>query len=453
MNVPPRWRGAPAQMVFEDSHIRVMFKPGGSDMLLVTFGNADNLASGTRFYADTVAEKFGLNCLGFMAHDANWFPADSMRRAALTLGYTLRSFDIRVAHASSLGAYAALKYSALLGITHAVAFCPQWSIDPAECGSQDSGFRNLYRPEMAGMGIRPSDLAGDITVFTDPGASGDAYHTRMIVGLAGRNPACRVRVCQVHHVGHHVAPALRGSALAMGLLAACRLGRPIGELYALINPARRASVQRRRTLLTESIGRHPALSVRALGQLARAGQLAILDGSNCLSRLYRALCQSGGFASAADLIATVLPHVSSTRAALLRGAPDRAAGNLLTSVHGSTLCYSALDGCLVHGAWPGAPPLPGMHPVFVDDRGRLAIRMADTRFVCRSLDHQVTDPVPDSPGDTDLCFEAHPADGGALAFVAAERYLTALPDGSVYRIEAVASTWERFVEAKKGLLS
>ncbi len=439
----PRWGGAPAQIVFDDAHVRVVFKPGGSELLLVTFGNADNLASGTRFYADTVVERTGLNCLGFMAHEANWFPADSMRRAAHAVRYTLAAFELRIAYASSLGAYAALKNSALLGLTHAVAFCPQWSIDPAECAAEDSGFRDRYRPEMAGMGITPQDMAGDVTIFTDPGSPYDAYHTRMIAGLARHAPACRVRACRVHHVGHHVAPALRGSALAMDLITACRLGRPAAELYALINPVRRASAQRRRNLMLAAVERHAGLSLRALGFLARAGQVAILDGSNCLTRLYRALLASRGASSAAAVVATVMPHVSPVRARLLRCGPEADAGPALRSAHGTVLYYSALDGCLLHGAWPGeASGVPGLHPVVLDGHGRLALRLTGETFICRSPDYQVTEPV--CAAGADLCFEARPAGAGGLCFVAAERYLTALPDGTVYRIEAVASTWERF---------
>jgi hypothetical protein len=444
---PPRWVGAPPQIVFEDAHIRVMFKPGGSDMLLLTFGNAQNLAHGMRFYADTLVGRFGINCVGFMAHAPNFFPAPSMRAAAEALSYTLSAFAIRMAYGSSLGAYAAIKHSALLGVTHIVAFCPQWSIDPAECGAQDSGFRDLYRPEMAGMGIRPADMAGDITIFYDPGAPSDAYHTRTICGLAERAAACRVRPCHVHHVGHHVAPVLRGSALTAALLGACYRGET-ARLYTLIGPARRASAERRRGVMVAAAGRHPAQALAAARQLAGAGQLAILDGTDCLARLWRALHAAAGPAGGRALADVLAQRTSPVRARLLASGEALAGadGGTLRSVHGTVLCYSALCGCLVHVAWPPGPhEAPGLCPVFPDAAGRLAARIGGQDYLCRSIDHLLTDLVPAAADPPPVGFVARPAGGGAFTLMAADRYLTALPDGTVYRLEPQASKWEVFV--------
>ncbi len=203
-----RWVGAAPQMVFEDAHLRVMFQPGGSDMLLLTFGDAAVLADGTRFFADTVASKFGINCLGFMARAPNWYPASSMRAAARAVAYTLAAFGIRIFYGSSMGAYAAVKYSALLGATHVLTLCPQWSIDPAECGGNESGYRDFFRPEMAGMGVTGADMAGEITVFYDPGQRDDAYHYRMLEALSPCAPA----VCIMRDL------AIRGSAAGLGIV-------------------------------------------------------------------------------------------------------------------------------------------------------------------------------------------------------------------------------------------
>ena len=292
-----RWMGAAPHIVFEDAHLRVMFQPGGSDMLLLTFGDAAVLADGTRFFADTVAAKFGINCLGFMARAANWYPAASMQAAARAVAYTLAAFDIRMSYGSSMGAYAAVKHSALLGATHVLALCPQWSIDPAECGASESGYRDFFRPAMAGMGVRQADMAGEITVFYDPGQRDDAYHYRT---LAACSP--RVRACRVHHAGHHLAPVLRGSRLAVDLMQACYLGDP-ARLYALVNPPRRASVHRRRNLLAASAGRHPRLALAALRQVVRDGQAEHLD----VAHLHRTLLAIGEPGLAGDLVSVLLP--------------------------------------------------------------------------------------------------------------------------------------------------
>jgi hypothetical protein len=53
-----------------------------------------------------------------MAKDANGYPAGSMRAALPAIAYTLRAFRVRLIYGSSMGAYAAIKYSRLLGATH-----------------------------------------------------------------------------------------------------------------------------------------------------------------------------------------------------------------------------------------------------------------------------------------------------------------------------------------------
>ncbi len=71
----PRWAVSPPQILFDDEHLRVVFRPGGSDWLLVTVGDATTPADGKSFHAQTIVEKQGLNCLGFMAKGANWYQA------------------------------------------------------------------------------------------------------------------------------------------------------------------------------------------------------------------------------------------------------------------------------------------------------------------------------------------------------------------------------------------
>ena len=451
-----RWVGETPQVVFEDAHLRVMFQPGGSDMLLLTFGDAVVLADGTRFFADTVAGRFGINCLGFMARAPYWYPADSMRAAARAVAYTLAAFDIRIGYGSSMGAYAAIKYSALLGATHVVAFCPQWSIDPAECGADESGYRDFFRPHMAGMGITAADLAGAITVFHDPGQPNDAAHFRRLTALCPD-----VRACRVHHVAHELAPVLAGSRLATDLFRACFLGDEAG-LYALVNPPRRASVQRRRHLLAASAVRHPLLTLAALRQVIRAGQALQMDGARCVLPLYRALIAGGHAGLAEALVGELLPHIGEGRARLIRAgaatSPILTAGQLpagglspggrpmLRAVHGTVLCYSALGGCLTHVAWPPADPVtPGLQPVHVDGAW-LAVHAGAETYRCRAVDVHATDLVPAGASTPAGCYEALQAGPGAFHLRAAGIYAMPARDGTVWRHSPHPSDWEVFTQ-------
>ncbi len=437
----PRWSGAPAQIVFEDAHLRVMFKPGGSDMLLVTFGGAVDMASGTRFFADKLVGKYGINCLGFMAHAPNWYPSASLQAAARAVAFTLSAFPIRLGYGSSMGAYAAIKHSALLRLTHVMAYCPQWSIDPAECGTQESGYCDFFQPEMAGMAVRTADMHGRITIFYDPAHGFDAFHYRMLRAAAAGATHCRVQACLLPYVGHHLAPVLAGSDRTVSMFAAC-YHDDRAALVRITAAARRASAVRRRNLLSAAAVRHPVLTLRALAQLVRQGQASLPDGARCLIPLYGALHARGGAALAAELVALLLPTISALRRQLLAAADGVEAMPLMRTAHGTVLCYSALGGCLIHGEWPQLRANhPGARPVFVHD-GRLAARVGGATRFCQSIDEHATELVaaPD-PG----CFKARPAGDGATCLAAADRFASAAPGGTVARGATEVLPWERFV--------
>ncbi len=450
----PRWAGAAPQIVFEDAHLRVMFKPGGSDMLLVTFGGAGDLASGTAFFADRLVATYGINCLGFMPHAAHWYPRASMQAAASALGYTLSAFAIRIGYGTSMGAYGAIKHSALLGLTHVMAYCPQWSIDPAECGAQESGFWDFWRPEMAGMAVRAADMQGQITIFYDPLHAADPFHFAMLRAAAAHAPGCRVQECLMPHAGHHLAPVLAGGARTTALIAAC-YHNDRAALTRITAPARRASRERRRNLLNAATLRHPVLTLRALRQLAREGQMQVPDGARCLIPLHRAL-RGCAPALAEELVGLLLPAIAPLRRRLLlapwEASPDATLrtthDTTLRTTHDTTLCYSALGGCLVHLPWPPGPDCPpGLRPVFLHE-ARLAVRLSGAVCFCRCTDDRGTE-LADTPDAA--CLQARPAGDGAVCLEAADRYASAEPDGTVWRGATEVRAWERF-EPKQAVL-
>jgi hypothetical protein len=81
------------KIVYDDEELRVIYQPGHSDFLLVTFGDLISLASEDQFYADRPVTKMGLTCLGFMAKTPNWYPVENMRRAIQAISGLRRGFE------------------------------------------------------------------------------------------------------------------------------------------------------------------------------------------------------------------------------------------------------------------------------------------------------------------------------------------------------------------------
>ena len=117
-----------------------------------------------------------------------------------------------IAYGSSMGGYAALRYSRALNANAVLAFAPQYSISPHEAPF-DPIRHTYYDPALHGdMAISKDDLVGKVFVFFDPWENIDTAHAAAIAKAGGE----KVSMIRVHHVGHHVITvALHSRKIAM----------------------------------------------------------------------------------------------------------------------------------------------------------------------------------------------------------------------------------------------
>ena len=120
------------QIIFEDEHIRVIWMPGHSEQLIFSFGDLITRAKGNSINAEKSLAKYQFNVIGIMPKDRSWFPQKSMQAMFAAIESTIAKYSQRVAYAGSMGGYAAIKYSKLLGFNRVVALVPQYSIDPKD---------------------------------------------------------------------------------------------------------------------------------------------------------------------------------------------------------------------------------------------------------------------------------------------------------------------------------
>jgi len=86
-----------------------------------------------------------------------------------------------ITYGHSQGGYGALKYGARLKATCAVAFCPQWSINPRDVESFDRRFVRYHVPELAnGNKIVQDDLCKKNIVLFDPYEQVDVEHVAQL---------------------------------------------------------------------------------------------------------------------------------------------------------------------------------------------------------------------------------------------------------------------------------
>ena len=443
---PQAWRDTAPMLAYDDADIRVVFQPGGSDVLLVTFGDAAILAHGQSFAADTLARKHGLSCLGFMAHRPHWYPVPAMRRALPHLAYTLKSFQRRLLYGSSMGGYAALKHARLLGATDVMAFAPQWSIDAAECAPEVPGYQECFVSSMAGMGIRAEDMAGRAAIFLDPGLASDSWHTREIV--------CRrpdTAVFHVHHTDHHPGPALAGADAMWGIMRAW-LDGDRGRVVCAINQRRRQDPIRTRVLLDRAVGRHPDLALRAMEHAVRARGGQGVDSRRHVGSLLAAALGRGDLGAAQTILHRTAGSLPAVRADVLRqdlGAMSGQLGSVpagLLTAHGGELCYDAVRGALVAHSHLHPRP-PWCHTATLGQAGDdvlLAVAAQDRVLACALDKFGQIELATVGDADRDTLIRARNIGPGLFTLQLGGRYVCALPDGAVRHDREQANAWEVF---------
>ena len=262
---------APAQLepiacglLFDCDDFQVVRRPGPRDFLLITFSSlgmfnhSGSLADGRTFWGQGLADAQGFAAIGFVAKSRNWFCSPQMEKACQLVATFASVFETVVAYGSGMGGYGALRWGRLAGAQAAVAFSPQYSIDPAVVGF-DPRYAHAFRPALhTGMEIRDQHVPQPSYAFVDPAFAADRCHAALLADAAPEIVQIPMFAC-----GHESVRAFADPVLAAEMLARCAGGQS-DVVRALANQARRASSIRKVELAMRAAGRRPALAQRIL---------------------------------------------------------------------------------------------------------------------------------------------------------------------------------------------
>ncbi len=432
--------------LYEDDMLKVFYSSGRSDFLLVTFGDLLSKVDGDSFFADAPVKKLGLNCLGFVAKGPNWYPVPNVALAIKACEQILANFKEIVTYGGSMGGYAALKYSRRLGAVATIAMCPQWSLDPDECGGFDSGWRKFFVPNMMDMGVTKYDLAGNIFVLYDPGNETDNFHARKILDLSHSISALRTR-----SVDHHVTSVFAGTKNLESFVQ-CALNNDYHAMSSVVQSVRRRHPTRERILLNRLSINHcglldsllsaqgrrlsdedkVALNVKVLTHYLRSGRESLISGP--IERL---------ISLNIDIVRkTLLENFLNASGETGAWGGSKA----LTTAHGTCVYYSALMGRLIHRVECSLEKRQYLTAPLVDIGDRCAGVEINGRRYYLMIDKNgfagFSDCKP-SPENPNALWVQHEADG--IKLIRAGFYAAAEKNGSISYNRKIAKAWETFV--------
>jgi tetratricopeptide (TPR) repeat protein len=181
-------------------HLVVVFQDLGTDAVFITFNDKAMKARGEVFWGEELFQHARLSAFGIVSVRPNWYPPAEMTHAVEVINALTRQRRV-VTMGSGQGGYGALKYAKALGAHTAVAFSPQYSIDPADVGEFDTRFAPFHRPKLGnGAAIKGEDLCANNYLFVDPLFKTDVLHARKIIAAAPSSS--RIELISVPFAGH-----------------------------------------------------------------------------------------------------------------------------------------------------------------------------------------------------------------------------------------------------------
>jgi hypothetical protein len=121
------------QSIFESEELSVVKVPGQrNDIVFVTFEPLNpSRTDGREGFGEPFFARRGVTAYHFLAHTNSWYQLDEMTEALARVRADMPEGARVIAYGTSMGSYAAIRFSEALGVDTIIAFSPQASVDPS----------------------------------------------------------------------------------------------------------------------------------------------------------------------------------------------------------------------------------------------------------------------------------------------------------------------------------
>jgi pimeloyl-ACP methyl ester carboxylesterase len=226
-------------------HVECRKLEGDGDTLVVTFNEMWNHYSSQNFWGERPLKKLGLPAYGIVTDGPNWFPAADALNALREPITASRKYKHIILYGYSMGAYGAIKYSSLFDNPIVLAFSPQFSIDPADCGGFDDRYEPYFNLDYhRRMKIVPEDVGGSVYIFYDPFNAADQFHAKSIPGDC--------HLIKVRYISHETVRAIGNTANLKSIFDLALQGDAM-RLSSIMNKLKKNSIAYRRAILIKLV--------------------------------------------------------------------------------------------------------------------------------------------------------------------------------------------------------
>ena len=228
---------ATKNLIIETEHVSAIEQDLGGDTVVVTFNEMGFVRNGASFWGDEFLLKLGVSAIGIVTPRPNWYPPRDMDKVIPAVLERIKGRRV-VTYGHSQGGFGALKFSARLNAYIALCFCPQWTIDPKDCGSFDTRTTKYFDPALDnGAHLVANDVCKRSFIFYDKKDPADARHAAVLSQYDGVNTVL------VPFAMHDTIRILTEGREASNVINLCRKATPptAADFRQIIRRARRKS--------------------------------------------------------------------------------------------------------------------------------------------------------------------------------------------------------------------
>ncbi len=239
------------QLICQTEHVTAIEQDLGGDIVVVTFNELGFIQDGLRFWGDEFLLKQGISAIGIVTSRPNWYPRIAMDQVLAAIQPRIRGRRV-LTYGHSQGGYGALKYASRLGASVALAFCPQWSIDPSDVATFDTRFIKFFDETLSnGLRIEVADLSQHSFAFFDKFEKADAANGERLLALG------KVKAVLAPFTMHDTIRLVTEGRVAAALIERCTRNTPPSatELRQLIRAGRHNSLTYSNHMLSKLIMR------------------------------------------------------------------------------------------------------------------------------------------------------------------------------------------------------
>ena len=414
---------------YEDEHIRVIYHPGEDENLVITFGDMFSLAKDNFFFAENPISKRNLNAIGIMAKDRNWYPLESVKKAAEHITEYINKAHFITTYGGSMGGYAALKFSKLLSADRVISLVPQYSIDPSAIKDHRYNFYFNERNN-ANNEIRFEDLSGEIFITHDPAFAGDDQHVEQIKNLGYPITYLPLRFSM------HGATTILASSSFIDEIVSAKEMRP-ALLLSIYRERRHAVPSYIESLAEYLLRRRPAIALQLLA--TKLASNLIKDNQRVRNTLSSALLKN--YASSKNTkdygVCKLLKIRCKSKEATTHGVH-------IKTTHGRILTYNALTRSLMQSDEECIANSSFLHPIEINGHsGLVKVKFNEGESILVTQKNQVID-IADGDEYTDRNYIVYRKNSDHYIISSATKHLSSSPNGKCeFNVDHVRA-WEKY---------